>query len=389
MRLYTAEDEVRLGLGRELRDWLKAGLLSREEEESLQADVVTDLRRAGIMLRLGLAAFTVVAGGAAIGLVFLATDLRSEVAVSITAAVLGAAAFAAATALVRRFRLYRHGVEEALALAAIALWGFGAGLLAADTFPSNSGAEAWFFAMAAVAAACALTYRRFGFQYAAVGAVYATALLPMASASVDAEAKRIVAALVCAGAFVSGGRLRQQAASDVARADAEVIRAASAAGAYLALNSTLLVEPFGQQVAPWYRWTSWVVTWLLPFVIGRAAVAERDPLLLRVALAAALASLVTNKAHLGWPRQPWDPMLLGVLLTGGALLLRRWLSSGPGGERHGFTARPLVQRDSAAIQLASLASVVVQPAPTRTAPAPEDPTFSGGRSGGAGAGTTF
>jgi hypothetical protein len=149
------------------------------------------------------------------------------------------------------------------------------------------------------------------------------------------------------------------------------------------LNST------STELDAWYRWTSWVVTWLLPVVLGRAAVTDRDPLLLRVALAAALASLLTNKTYLGWPRQPWDPMLLGVVLVGAALVLRRWLSSGADGERGGFTARQLLHRDGATIQLASLASVALQPAPARQVPAPEDPTFSGGRSGGAGAGTEY
>ncbi len=389
MRHYAVEDEVRLALGRDLHDWRSAGLLTPEEEADLRGDVATDLRRAGIMLRLGLAAFTAIAGAAAVGLVFLVTDMRSEVAVSITAAVLGAAAFGAATAFVRRFRLYRYGVEEALALGAVGLWGFSAGLLAAETFKTNSGGDAWFFAMTAVAAGSAAAYRRFGFQYAAVGAVYATALLPMASGSVDVEFKRIFAALVCAGAYVYASGARRLADNDVTRSDAETVRAAAAAGAYLALNSVILIEPFGHTVDAWYRWTSWVVTWLLPFGIGRAALMDRDPLLLRVALVAGLASLLTNKTYLGWPRQPWDPMLLGVVLVGAALVLRRWLSSGADGERGGFTARQLVQRESATIQLASLASVAVQPAQARQVTAPEDPAFSGGRSGGAGAGTEF
>jgi hypothetical protein len=389
MRLYRVEDEVRLGLARDLRDWHKAGLLTADEEQRLRADVTTDLRRAGIMLRLGLAAFTVIAGAAAIGLVFLATSLDSEVAVSITAAGLGAVAFGAATAIVRRFRLYRYGVEEALALGAVGLWGGSAGLLASEIFRANSGADAWFFAMAGVTAGCAVAYRRFGFQYAAVGAVVAAALLPMASSAVDVEFKRLFAALVCTAAFVYTSRVRRQADDDMTRADAEVIRAAAAACAYLALNSVLLAEPFGRQVDGWYRWSSWLVTWLLPFLLGRTAVIERDPLLLRVAIATGLASLVSNKAFLGWPRQPWDPMLLGVLLVAGALVLRRWLSSGEGGERNGFTARQLVESEGATIRLASLASVAVQPAPTRPVPPPDDTTFSGGRSGGAGAGTSF
>lgn len=389
MRHYPIEDEVRLGLGRDLADWRKAGLITPDQEPALRADVATDLRRAGIMLRLGLAAFTVIAGGGAIGLVFLATDLSSELAVSVTAAVLGAAAFGTATAIVRRFRLYRYGVEEALALGAVGLWGLSAGLLAAETFSTSSGGEAWFFAMAAVAAGSAAAYRRFGFQYAAVCVVYAAALLPMASSSVDVAFTRLFAALVCAGACVYAGSTRRRADDDITRSDAEVVRAAAAAGAYLALNNVLFAGPFGLTVDGWYRWTSWGVSWLLPVVLGRVAVAERDPLLLRVALATGLASLLTNKTYLGWPRQPWDPMLLGVLLVSAALLLRRWLARGDGGERRGFTARQLVQSEDATIQLASLASVAVQPTPTRTVTPPDDPTFSGGRSGGAGAGTTF
>jgi len=151
----------------------------------------------------------------------------------------------------------------------------------------------------------------------------------------------------------------------------------------------LLADRASLLVSPWFRWTTWVVTWLLACGVTRHGVADRDPLLLRVGLAMTLASLLTNSAYLGRSRQPWDPMVFGVLLVGVALGLRRWLSTGEGGERHGFTARPLVEREVAAIQLAGLASVAVQPTePVRQAE-PPDTSFSGGRSGGAGAGGTF
>lgn len=388
MRLYSVDDDTRLGLRRALRDWSKAGLLSEDQERTLGAGVATGYRRAGIVLRLGLAAFTALAGSAAIALVFVTTNMQSALAVSITAAVLGAAAFAVATALVRRFMLYRHGVEEALALAAVGLWGVSAGLLTSEQLTSSDGA-AWFVAMAATAVAFTAAYRRFGFQYAAVGALYATALLPVAFGSIGMEFTRIFAALVCAGAFVYATGARRRADSDVARADAEMLRAAAVVGAYVALNSFILVEPSGRSAAGWFKWTTWVVTWLLPFLVGHVAVRERDPLLLRVAIAAGLASLLTNKSYLGWPRHAWDPMLLGVVLVGAALMLRRWLSRGAGGERNGFTARQLLASEEATIQLAGLAAVAVQPAPIRHVPQPADPTFSGGRSGGAGAGGEF
>ena len=238
MRHYAVEDEVRLGLGRDLRDWRKAGLLTPDQEQALRADVATDLRRAGIMLRLGLAAFTAIAGGAAIGLVFLVTNMRSEVAVSITAAVLGAAAFGAVDGVRRSLQVVsprRGRGAGARSRRAMGLQRRPAGV--GGLQHELRAVSAWFFAMAAVAAACAATYRRFGFQYAAVGAVYATALLPMASSSVDVEFKRIFAALVCAAAYVYASRVRRRADDDVTRSDAEVIRAAAAVGAYLAVNS--------------------------------------------------------------------------------------------------------------------------------------------------------
>ena len=56
MRLYTVDGEVSLALTRDLRDWTAAGLLTPDQHTALAADLTTDLRRTGVMLRLGLAA---------------------------------------------------------------------------------------------------------------------------------------------------------------------------------------------------------------------------------------------------------------------------------------------------------------------------------------------
>ncbi|MGE3956142.1 MAG: hypothetical protein AB7H96_05435 [Vicinamibacterales bacterium] len=389
MRVYSPDEEIRVRLAGRVREWAKAGLLSQEQAQRFASDLTTDLRRTGLGLRLGLALFTAIAGAAATGLVFLLTDLRSEVVVSLVAAAIGVGAFHAATMVVRDYRLYRHGVEEALAVGAVGLFGLAAGLLSTELFGSNSGSEAWFFAMLGVAAGAVAVYRRFGFQYAAVVAPCAVALAPMAFRAIGPEGGRLFAALVFGVVVTRSSLARRHAEHEIALDDWTVIRAAAAGGLYLSLNLHLLSEPFGTSAAGWFRWGTWGVTWILPFVLGRVAVTERDPLLLRIALAAMLASLVTNKAYLGWARQPWDPMVLGIVLVGAAVLLRRWLATGADGERGGFTARPLLERDAAFIQMVSLASVAVHPVPQRHSEAPADPSFSGGRSGGAGAGTEF
>lgn len=389
MRLYAIDDEVRLALARDLRDWAAAGLITSDQHATLAADLTTDLRHTGAMLRAGLRAFTVIAGGAAIGLVMLVTDLTSETAIAITTAVLGGAAMAAATWLVRRYRLYRHGVEEALAMGAVVLFGVSGAMLVGAVFGPNADGPAWSAAMGAAASASFFAYRRFGFQYALVGSMCAVALVPMPWDGLGIDMKRVAAAAVFAAAFVHATRWRQRADDDITRSDAEVVRAAAAAATYLALNVALTREVLTGADSVGFRWASWVITWLLPYVVGRTAIVDRDPRLLRVAMAMTLASLVTNKAYLGLSRQPWDPMLLGVLLAVVALALRRWLAAGPDGERQGFTARPLVDRDSAAIHIASMASAALQPAHVRQVPDPPDSRFSGGRSGGGGASGGF
>lgn len=389
MRIYRVEDEVRLTLARRLRDWAKGGLVSADQATALGADLETPLRRTGLMLRLGLAGFTVIAGAATVGLALLTTNLRSELAAAITSMVLGVAALAGADWIARNARLYRYGVEEALAMGGVALLGLGAGLLGAAVSSASSDQGPWLLATGALAAACGVVYRRFGFQYAAVGTLYAIAVMPAGLDAVDEELTRLFAATVCAGVALVVTARRRQVEDDIRQSDLEVVRAAAVVGAYLALNVFVAGEVLGRGVDTWFRWTSWALTWLLPVVAGRLAIVDRDPLLLRVAMAAGLASLATNKAYLGWTRQPWDPMVLGVVLVTLALVLRRWLSTGPNGERQGFTAARLTAGDDATIQLATVAAVAVQPTPVREIPEAKEPPFSGGRSGGAGASHTF
>jgi len=120
-------------------------------------------------------------------------------------------------------------------------------------------------------------------------------------------------------------------------------------------------------------------------------VREKDRFVMAVGGIVSVLTLVSNKTYLGWPRQTWDPMLLGILLAAVALLLRRWLAQGAGGVRGGFTAARLSGKDrqwmnasSAVFGLVTPQSITPSPQ-TRT----EDFRFGGGASGGGGAGGDF
>jgi uncharacterized membrane protein YgcG len=106
---------------------------------------------------------------------------------------------------------------------------------------------------------------------------------------------------------------------------------------------------------------------------------------------AAILTVISNKSYLGWQRHTWDPMLLGILLTGVAVFIRRWLVRGPGGIRHGFTAERLSGKDKSWMNAGSAVFGVLTPESITPAPQTSGPDFrfGGGASGGGGAGGDF
>jgi len=145
------------------------------------------------------------------------------------------------------------------------------------------------------------------------------------------------------------------------------------------------------EFASWCYWTTWVLTWLLPPVVIARGIRLKDRFVLAVGAIVAVLTLVTNKPYLGWPRHTWDPMLMGMLLAGVALFIRRWLARGPGGVRDGFTAARQSGKDqqwmsagSAVLGLVTPQSITPKPQETSA-----DFRFGGGASGGGGAGGDF
>jgi len=146
--------------------------------------------------------------------------------------------------------------------------------------------------------------------------------------------------------------------------------------------------PFPGFFSGWNYWFTYVVIWLLPVAGLRVGIRGRDRDLIDVSLALMLVTLITNKPYLGWARHSWDPIVLGLLLIGFAIAARRWLESGPGRERRGFTARRILDKDRTARSMLGMASAALPPQ-TAAHAEPAPPEFGGGRSGGAGGGDTY
>jgi hypothetical protein len=227
-------------------------------------------------------------------------------------------------------------------------------------------------------------YRRFGFVYAAVGGMACAALIPF-QLDLSAMMRHVLAAATLAALFLVVRSKRLHYQDEYPGDEYGQLQTAAWAGLYLALNLKLAWD----HVGGWFYWFTYVITWVLPLVGLGLGIREKDRAMLDVSLVMALVTLVTNKPYLGWPHHTWDPILLGVVLIALALVLRRWLSTGRGGERGGFTPARLLANDSAVLSVLRATSAAFQPEVPSLRPDPRPPDYDGGRSGGGGGGAAY
>ena len=387
MRRYSRDEEERIRAQRLVREWTRSGLLEAAQGARLADELRVELRRTNPFLRAGLALFTGLIVAASVTLLITLFDLRGDMPIAATTGLAALVCIGLAEYLVYEFRCYRFGVEEALAVSAVFLLSIAGGELTSSFHLEPRGMPATVALLIGAAGGLGL-YRRFGFVYAACGAIICAAAIPF-QLDLPAATQRLLAAATIASALLIARSKRRKYQDDYPGDEYGMLQAAAWAGVYVVLNVHL--TDWYRVEQPFYGFT-YVATWALPLAGLALGVREKDRLLMDVSLVLALVSVLTNKAYLGSPQHAWDPCVLGVVLVTMAFAIRRWLSNGAGGERHGFTAARLLERDRAVLSAVGTASGFVRPgvsegAPSRVEPAPSD--FDGGRSGGGGASGSF
>jgi hypothetical protein len=381
MRIYSQADEEKVRAQAVVREWQRSGFLDTSQAAQIANELRVDFRRTNFFLRALLFLFTSIVVAASVSLVITVFGLdekTSEAAVCVIAAILclGAAEF-----LIRSFRFYRFGVEEAVAIAAVVLLSLG-------TAFATSGLEGdELVAPLAIGALGALfIYMRYGYLYAAIASILCVAAIPFPM-HLPAEVKRLIAALVCAVSFIIVRRPRLQHGDDFRGDDYGLIQASAWAGLYLSLNLQISLLRYYEQSL--FYWVTYAMIWILPVVGLWVSLRSKDRPLLNVSVLAALITLATNKPYLHLMRRPWDPILFGLFLIVSAVLIKRWLGRGSSAQRGGFTAARLFARDRQALAIVSTASAALQPAMSPSPAPAAKPNFDGGRSGGAGATGSF
>ena len=402
MRGYSASSEEAVRASDLLKDWASEGFLTETQYQRLQQETVCDLRRTNIFLRLVLFFFTLIIVGAAAAL-FIAVFLPHSVtqATGIFLLIFAAITYAAVEFAVLRARLYRYGIEEALAVCSAGFLCLGMGAtFFSDRDYSLSGNRMEFLVPCAGAILALWIWHRIGLPYASGGAMLFVPWMTRYWTSSHSAQHGIVAAIYALGLFaVAAGRPRHR--FTYRNHEYSIAEALLWLGIYLAINLQLSSVDMLQH---WWRggqvstefsrefyWATWVLIWCLPPVVLARGLGRKDRFVIAAGGIAAVLTLATNKPYLGWQRQTWDPMLLGALLIGVALFVRRWLASGPGGIRRGFTAQRLSGKDKRWMNAGTTAFGLVSPNIITPSPQTSSPDvhFGGGDSGGGGASSDF
>jgi len=382
MNIYSRDDERSIRVQRLVEDWTRSGLLQQDQRERIVPELKVDLRRTNKYLRVTLFLFGFLIVNSLTGFVAVFLDFDNS-AFKVLSLVASVVCFAVAQLLVRRYKLYHFGIEEAVAVAAVAFFVVFAGTIVSSNDFST------IVAFAAGALGLLVLFLRFGYMYAIIGATLLAPMIVFDINQSDTLRRLVVFALMLTIFFVARERRLDHDPDHPADIYAAV-EAVAWGVMYLVANLQISGWVSSVDALPAFYWATYVAIWLVPAAGLWMAMRDRQRLLLDVNILIAIVTLMSNKQYLGAEQMPWDPILFGVLLVGVALGLRRWLSSGPDGSRQGVVAERLLASERARLAQAGSAAVFAPGAPAHTSHTDSGPAIGGGgRSGGAGAEGSF
>jgi hypothetical protein len=376
------------------RAWNKTGAIGGEALAAIEATYPDDRQGVGPVFRVLLFLFTLISVGGAFGFFLAFIDVAKDTALPVLLLLFGAGLIVATEFQVTGMKREGGGTEAATSLAGI---GFLAGFaywIADKAGLNDDGASAAMLLAAAVLLALAAWrwgYPLYGGAGMAAflgsflpfsGARLAWIVLPLIAAPIltrSSESARLPPAHRASCAFALGMALAAlYAAVNLASFDLGWI------GFHSAFWSMAPESPGGA-----LRWIFSAATTLVPIVYLAIGLRARRYVFLILGAGTGVASLVTLRyyVHLA-------PLWVILTLSGAALVavvfaLRRYLDSGPGKERHGYTAEPLFEEMGRRRMLEAGAAVLSLSPEAR--PVHEEPKFAGGGGsfGGGGASGEF
>jgi hypothetical protein len=201
VRAWSASAEEALRARNLVKDWAGEGFITPSQYRRMEQETVCDLRRTNIFLRLVLFLFTLIVAGAAAALFFVVfLSQRGTQTKGIFLLIFAAISYAAAESAVSLARLYRYGIEEALAVCSVGFLCVGMELALFSGRPYSPKPDAMEFLVPAAGAVASLwIWHRFGFAYAFFAAMIFVVWMPGYWTASHSAQHLIVAAFYAAG----------------------------------------------------------------------------------------------------------------------------------------------------------------------------------------------
>jgi hypothetical protein len=378
------------------RAWQRAGIVGEAVVAAVDARHPDDRVRVGPVFGVLLFFFTLIAVCGAFGFLSMLTglDKRWDGALAFLALLTGLALVAATELQLGRLRRREGGTEAATSFLAL---GFLLSAAAWWLFESAGNEDRLHLAVFGLLAAALLAAAAWRWGYPLYAAAATAALLLALTQMPAARLLWIVLALAAAPGLLRLGLSPRLPPAH--RASLTLAASVALAGLYVAVHlgswESRLIEELGDRTLPgWtyddsFWWFAAAATALVPAILLAAGLSQRRYALILLGVATSAASLVTLRyyVHLA----PLWVILAGsgafvVALT---LALRRYLASGPDGERHGYTASPLFA-DLARQRILEAGAAILALTPEARS-LHEEPKYEGGGGefGGGGASGSF
>lgn len=379
------------------RAWKEAGAIGEDSLKAVEAAYPDDRSRVGPVFRVLLFLFTLLSAAGGFGFVMALFNgvIRNTEVFGPLLLVFGGTSAIATDMLITFLRRRQGGIEAALSLVAVGcLTGFAAWVLFDPLKLDEQAALTGLYVFAALLLAAAAW--RWG--YPIYAGASAAALLGAVAAVPGGRLAWIALPLAVAPWL---GRLADSERLPPAHRDSwRAVLLVGLVGAYVAVNlvsfATRFVEKVGGRwdgpltaVSDPVRWLVLAATALLPIAYLAVGVRTRRYPFLLAGLGTGVASVITLVDYADLKPVWAVATLAGALLVAGVFALRRYLETGPGGERHGFTAAPLFGGAERRQWLEAGAAAVTLAPEARTLR--EEPKFSGGGGefGGGGSSSEF
>jgi MFS family permease len=375
------------------RGWQRSAAIDEEIRRKIDAAYPDDRNRLGRVFRVLVFGFSLVVIQSALGIVGLVFASAGEVAAAGAFFVMGIGLAALTEAQLGPLKRRQGGTEAATAFLSVSLiagsllW-----LILESTHPGDQVA----FNTALVLCSIVLLAAGLRWGYSVFVVVAAILVFVLLARSPSGRLTWMLLPLVSAPVLFRAADRPQFAPAH--RRSSEALALVSLVFLYLAVHvgswDVAAVEMLNgvfvqavRQPSP-MRTFCVVATVLVPALTMAWGLASRRRSLINLGFVGILASLVTLRVYVHLA-----PLWLALVGGGGgaiglALLVRRYLDSGPEHERHGFTAEPLFTDPEGRGALEVAASVASFTPTARTLPQPGFEA-GGGRSGGGGASGSF